>query len=111
MCKLFTLQGEGQPGTALGRLEKFLETGLVGGQLTAAGQAVAVHLRYHRFGQVPYFHPALDHVPRPLAVTGGGLEGVFLPDITPSQIITRRETAAGATKSSYATPRSGRVFH
>ena len=38
-----------------------------GGELAAAGEAVAVHLRDHRLGQVPDAHPALGDVAGPLA--------------------------------------------
>ena len=42
-----------------------------GGELAAAGQAVAVHLGDDRLGQVPDAHPALGDVARPLALAAG----------------------------------------
>ena len=43
-----------------------------GGQLAAAGQAVAVHLGDHRLGQVPDPHPRLGDVAGPVPLAGGG---------------------------------------
>jgi hypothetical protein len=40
-----------------------------GCEFSAAGKAIAVHLRNHRFCQIPDREPAFDNVPRPLART------------------------------------------
>ena len=68
-----------------------------GGQLAAAGQAVAVHLRDHRLGQVPDPHPRLGDVAGPVPLPGCG-EVRHLEALVPAaQVVAGREAGAGAS--------------
>ena len=62
-----------------------------GGQLAAAGQAVAVHLGDDRLGQVPDAHPALGHVAGPLAVAARRVVRHLLALVAAAQVVAGRE--------------------
>ena len=67
-----------------------------GGQLAAAGQAVAVHLGDHRLGQVPDAHPRLGDVAGPLALAGRGEVRQVEALVAAAQVVAGREAGAGA---------------
>ena len=73
-----------------------------GGQLAAAGQAVAVHLRDHRLGQVPDPHPRLGDVAGPVALPGRG-EVRHLQALVPAaEVVAGGEAGAGAPHDRHA---------
>lgn len=47
-----------------------------GGELRAAGKAIAMHLRDHRLGEIPDREPAVHHMARPLSGTASGVIGL-----------------------------------
>ena len=73
-----------------------------GGELAAARQAVAVHLRDHRLGQVPDAHPTLGDVTRPRPFSPGRVEGHLLTLVAAGQVVPGGERRAGAAHDLHA---------
>ena len=67
-----------------------------GGQLAAAGQAVAVDLGDDRLLQVPDAHPGLGDVPGPLALARRGEVRVLVALVAAAEVVAGREARAGA---------------
>ena len=67
-----------------------------GGELAAAGEAVAVHLRDDRLGQIPDAHPAVGDVTRPLALAPGGVVRQLVALVAAAEVVARGEARAGA---------------
>ena len=78
-----------------------------GGELAAAGEAVAVHLGDHRLGQVPDAHPALGDVAGPVAVAARRVDGQVVALVAAAEVVARGE-ATGRRRARSARARRGR---
>ena len=70
-----------------------------GGELAAAGQAVAVHLGDHRLGQVPDAHPRLGDVAGPVALAARGEVRHVEALVAAAEVVARRRSTVPAPRT------------
>ena len=85
---------EADRGVAHPRVRGHVDEVAPGGQLAAAGQAVAVHLRDHGLLQVPDPHPGLGDVAGPVPLAGRGEVGVVVALVAAAEVVPGREARA-----------------
>ena len=79
-----------------------------GRELAPAGEAVTVHLRDHRLGEIPDAHPTLGDVARPRAFAARRVIGHVEALVAAAEVVAGRERRARAADDRDATRRGRR---